>query len=140
MREINELKQMQQCPTDYLSKYFYELKLKVDSEYALKLDEKDKYLEIINSIESFEQDAYNKLSSKPINTYENEIKLIEEKFNNNKNVNLIDILDSINELTYKIEKSLFSNKSILYIDKNSRFKFNINSSFLLIINDEYISE
>jgi hypothetical protein len=116
INQIEELKQMQRFPRYYLSKYFEELKTQVDTKYALKLDDKDKYLEIINSIESFEQDAYNKWSSKSINTYDDEIKLIEDKLNNNLN-NVSDITKLIGELKLKIETILFSNKTILFIDK-----------------------
>jgi len=133
--QIEELKQMQRFPRYYLSKYFEELKTQVDTKYALKLDDKDKYLEIINRIESFEQDAYNKWSSKSIKTYDDEIKLIEDKLNNNLN-SVIDITKLIGELKLKIEKIIFSNKTILFIDE--RFYF-ISNSFLLIVNDEYIS-
>ena len=37
-----------------------ELRKSIYFKYALKLDEKDKYLEIINNIESFEQDMLTK--------------------------------------------------------------------------------
>jgi len=72
LNQIDELKQMQQFPRFYLSKYFDELKNQIDTKYALKQDEKNKYLEIIKNIESFEQDAYNKWSSKSINTCDND--------------------------------------------------------------------
>ena len=137
INQIDELKQMQQFPRYFLSKYFEELKTQVDTKYALKLDEKDKYLEIINNIESFEQDAYNKWSSKHINTYDDEIKLIEDKLNNDLN-NVADITKLIGEVKYKIEKIIFLNKTILFIDKKTRFNPKSNS-FLLIVNDEYIS-
>jgi hypothetical protein len=137
INQIEELKQMQQFPRYYLSKYFEELKTQVDTKYALKLDEKDKYLEIINSIESFEQDAYNKWSSKRINTYDDEIKLIEDELNNNLN-NVIDVTKLIGEFKLKVEKMIFSNKTILFIDKKTIFNFK-SDSFLLILNDEYIS-
>jgi len=58
--QIDELRQMQRFPRYHLSKYFDDLRTQVDLKYALTLDEKDKYLEIIQNIESFEQDAYNK--------------------------------------------------------------------------------
>jgi Leucine-rich repeat (LRR) protein len=137
INQIEELKQMQRFPRYYLSNYFEELKTQVDTKYALKLDDKDKYLEIINSIESFEQNAYNKWSSKSINKYDDEIKLIEDKLNNNLN-NVIDYTKLIGELKLKIEKMIFLNKTILFIDKKTRFNFKSNS-FLLIVNDEYIS-
>jgi tRNA(Glu) U13 pseudouridine synthase TruD len=77
--KIDELKQMQKFPNYYLSQYFGELKAQVDTKYALKEDERDKYLEIITNIESFEQNVYKKWSSKSINTYDNEIKSIEDQ-------------------------------------------------------------
>jgi len=138
LNQIDELKQMQKFPNYHLSKYFDELKAQVDIKYAPKLDEKEKYLEIISNIESFEQDSYNKWHNKRINTYDNEIKLIEEKLNNN-STNLTDITNLIDKVKYKIEKMLFSNKSILFIDEKSRF-YIASYPFLLIINDEYISK
>jgi hypothetical protein len=132
INQINELKQMQKFPRYHLSKYFDELKAQVDTKYSLKLDEKEKYLKITSNIESFEQTAYNKWKSKSINTYDTEINSIEGKFNNN----LTDITKLIDEVKFKIEKMLFSNKSILFIEKTN-FDF-VSNLFLLIINDEYI--
>ncbi len=111
--KIDELKQMQKFPKYYLSQYFDELKAQVDTKYALKLDEKEKYLEIITNIESFEQDVYNKWSSKSINTYDNEIKSIEDQLNV---LELTEINKIIDEVKYKIEKVLFFNKTILFIE------------------------
>jgi len=67
INQIDKLKQIKQFPRYHLSKYFDELKTKVDLKYALKLDEKEKYLEIIKNIETFENNAYNKWNSKSIN-------------------------------------------------------------------------
>ncbi len=134
INQIDKLKQIQQFPRYHLSKYFDELKTKVDLKYALKLDEKEKYLEIIKNIETFEQNAYNKWNSKSINTFDNEINLIEEKLKNN--LNITDVLNLIDEVKFKIEKILFSNRSILFIDEKSSASI---SSFLLIVNDEFIS-
>ena len=121
---------MQQFPRFYLSKYFDELKNQIDTKYALKQnDVKNKYLEIIKNIESFEQDAYNKWLSKSINTCDNEIKLIEERLND---LNLTEITSLIEKVKYKIEKMLFSNKSIFFIETKCR------NSFLLILNDAFI--
>ncbi len=117
INQIEELKQMQRFPRYYLSKYFEELKTQVDTKYALKLDEKDIYLEIINSIKSFEKDAYNKWSSNSINKHDDEIKLIQDKLYYNLN-NIIETTKVIGELKLKIEKMKFSNKTILFIDKN----------------------
>ena len=112
INQIDELKQMQKFPRYFLSKYFEELKTQVDTKYALKLDEKDKYLEIINNIESFEQEAYKKCKS--FNTFDKEIKSIEDKLNDS---NLNEITQLIDELKYKIEKEIFLNKSIFFYEK-----------------------
>jgi hypothetical protein len=122
--QTNELKQMQKFPRFHLSKYFDELKNEIDLKYALKQDEQVKYLEIIKNIELFEQDAYKKCKS--FNTYDNEIKSIEDKLNDS---NLNEITQLIDELKYKIERVLFS---IFFYDKGTKY------SFLVIINDEYI--
>ena len=73
LNQIGELKKLQQFPRYYLSQYFDELKAQVDLKYALKLDQKEKYSEIIRHIESFEQNAYNRWNDRRIKTYDNEI-------------------------------------------------------------------
>jgi hypothetical protein len=60
-----------------------------------------------------------------MNTYDNEINLLED----NKLNNLIDITQLIGEVKYKIEKVLFIDYKNEIVDGNS---------YLLIINDEYI--
>jgi hypothetical protein len=102
MDQIDELKQMQKFPRFHLSKYFDELKNQIDLKYAVEQDEQVKYLEIIKIIELFEQDAYKKCKS--FNTFDNEIKLIEDKSNDS---NLNEITQLIDELKYKIEKNIF---------------------------------
>jgi hypothetical protein len=117
IEEIDELKQMQKFPRLYLSNYFDDLKNEIDLKYAVKQDEQVKYLEIIKIIELFEQDAYKK--SKLFNIFDNEIKLIEDKLNV---LNLIEITQLIDELKYKIEKKIFSNKSILFYEKERDYE------------------
>ena len=122
--QTNELKQMQKFPRFHLSKYFDELKNEIDLKYAVKQDEQVKYLEIIKNIELFEQDAYK--NSKSFNTFDKEIKLIEDKLNDS---NLNEITQLIDELKYKIEKEIFLNKSIFFYEEYS---------LLIILNDEFI--
>jgi Leucine-rich repeat (LRR) protein len=124
MDQIDELKQMQNFPRFYLSNYFDELKNQIDLKYALKQDEQVKYLEIIKNIESFEQEAYKKCKS--FNTFDKEIKSIEDKLND---LNLNEITQLIDELKYKIEKEIFLNKSIFFYEEYS---------LLIILNDIYI--
>jgi hypothetical protein len=112
MDQIDELKQMQNFPRFYLSNYFDELKNEIDLKYAVEQDEQVKYLEIIKNIESFEQEAYKKCKS--FNTFDKEIKSIEDKLNDS---NLNEITQLIDELKYKIEKEIFLNKSIFFYEK-----------------------
>jgi Leucine-rich repeat (LRR) protein len=138
--EINELKQMQKFPRFHLSNYFDKLKNEIDLRYAFKQVAKDIYLEIIKIIELFEQDAYK--TCKSINTFDNEIKSIEDKLSV---LNLIEISKLIDELKYKIEREIFSNKSIFFYEKDRDYDNDVDDdkqqkkySFLIIINDKYI--
>jgi hypothetical protein len=136
--QTNELKQMQKFPRFHLSKYFDELKNEIDLKYAVKQNEQDKYIEIIKNIESFEQEAYKKCKS--FNTFDKEIKSIEDKLNDS---NFTEMTQLIDELKYKIEKVIFSNKSIFFYEKERDYEINYDdddkkSSLLIILNDIYI--
>lgn len=148
--QIQTLKTMQKYPRFYLANYFDDLKKEVDLIFTQNLEEndlnylqlievikpfnkffeqeKENYKEIISIIESFEQDSYNKI--KPFNTFKNEIHQLTSLDNH-----LID------EIKYKIEKTLFSNKSIMFI-KGFEYKLHYRQTdwkkFLLLINDEYL--
>jgi hypothetical protein len=93
-----ELKCMQETPKLYLSQYFSDLKAEVDTDFALKQDKKSDWLEIINSIESFETDTYKlHASSHTSNTLNEEIQKAEdsiEYYLDNLNLNY-DILNYI---------------------------------------------
>ncbi len=146
---FEELNQMIQTPIVFLANYFIDLKTQVDLEYSLKLNEKDKYLEIINQIELFEQNVYKNLKSKSINNkFNKEIQSLEEQLNDS-NINETFIL--LDELKYEFEKILFSNKSILFTnDLFCQIKHDSihlispawpnkqSLKFAFIINDEYL--
>jgi len=135
IQKIEKLKSMQSNPKYYLSLHFHKLRTQVDFKYLNILIANKDYGEIINKIESFEQDALSNLDDKLIETYKSEIESIEKKLNDCSNLADINIL--IDELIYQIEKTLFSNKSFFFIDNaQSQFSFAPNS-FLLIINKEY---
>ena len=141
MEQTDELKQMQKFPRFHLSKYFDELKNQIDLKYAVEQDEQVKYLEIIKILELFEQDAYKKCKS--FNNFDEEIKLIEDKLNDS---NLNEITQLIDELKYKIEREIFSNKSIFFYEKERDYAIDYGDddkkqkkySFLIILNDEFI--
>lgn len=123
--QIEELKSMQSYPKLYLSKYFSDLKRDVNLAFELKLDKNDEFLEIINTIELIENTTINKI--KPFDTFKKDIQSIERQQND---LNLLMII--IDEIKYEIERILFSNKSILFMNNYK------NNTFLLIIKDEYL--
>jgi hypothetical protein len=140
--KINELKTMQTTPEYFLYKYFDALKLEVDLKFAsIKEDrEKEDYIEIIDAIKAFEQERYNNI--KQLNDFDEQIMSLETQLNelDNLDVNLMDVdykrwmlFFSIDKIKYKIERKLFSNKSILFINDYNKEK----KSFLIIITGEY---
>jgi hypothetical protein len=151
-----ELKCMQETPKLYLSQYFSDLKAEVDTDFALKQDKKSDWLEIINSIESFETDTYKlHASSHTSNTLNEEIQKAEDSIEYYlDNLNLNYIFESIDKIKYKIERLIFGNKSIFYLkDTCIHSSYSGGStandewggewtteekSFLCIINDEYL--
>ncbi len=119
--KIDEIKSIQKNPKFYLANYFNYLKRKVNSAFF----ENQKQLEIINRINLFEKDLNNK--TVPFNSFNHEIQLIEHQLTKN-DFNINKTLKSIDEIKYKIEKKLFSNKSCIFF----------RNQFLLIINDEFL--
>ena len=69
--EIKAIKMIQLHPKFYIANHFSDLKTQVDLLFALKLNEKDKYMNIINTIELVEQECYNKI--KPFIQFNDEI-------------------------------------------------------------------
>ena len=99
-----------------MSNCFSDLKRQVDLTIALKQNEKQKYLEIINKIDLIEQECYNKI--KPFNTFNSDIQLIEQQKTKN-----------YDEIKYKIENKLFNNKSIFFYGRFWVKKRKENNSF-----------
>ena len=118
--EIEAIKMIQLHPKFYVANYFSDLKTQVDLLFALKLDEKNKYMEIINTIELVEQECYHKIKS--FIKFNDEID--QAQMNND--------IKLLNNIKFKIEKEVFKNKTIHFIEN-----FN-NKIFLLIINDKYL--
>jgi hypothetical protein len=138
-RAIEDLRLMQQYPKFYLANYFSDLKREIDLEF-IPLNEN--YSEIINMIEKAEINSYN--NARKFITFDSQIDFIEKQLdNNNSNPHLNYLLRLIDELKYKIEKYLHSNKTIMFL-KNWVIQWNgidkkwDEKTFLLIINDEYL--
>jgi Leucine-rich repeat (LRR) protein len=119
-KEIEEIKMIQLHPKFYIANYFSDLKRQVDLVFALKLDETDKYMKIINTIELVEQECYSKI--KHFNQFNNEID--QAQINND--------MKQLNDIKFKIETEIFKNKTIHFFEN-----FNKNM-FLLIINSKYL--
>ena len=145
---------MQDTPNNYLGNYFFVLKREVDLEFSLieKEEDKEKWLEIIDKIKSIEMHYYDQI--KPFTTYNDEIQSIKQeikesielntnestkqKLNNFKSINFFEKLEkSIDEITFKIEKDIFLNKTFLFMKEIGENEIEKNT-FLLIINDEYL--
>jgi hypothetical protein len=70
-------------------------------------------LVIIIGIEVFENDCY---KTKPFNIINNEIQLLEQQ------LNVLKLTETIDNFKYKIEREIFSNKSILFMKDYKRLK------------------
>lgn len=122
---LNELKSIYALPKLYLADFFIDLKSQVDflfqEENYNNNNEKFKqnWIEIIKQIESFEQDTYKRNTTTLLNEFKSEIKQLDDGQSS---------ISLIIELKSKIEKCLFSNKTICFINKS-----------LIIVQDEYLS-
>ena len=126
---INDLKEILKFPRNFLARFFDELKAQY---FTSRPEEKEKNIEIITNIESFEQEALSEWKSKSIRRFDQEIKSIEKQLNDNTK-SAVFIMDQIEYLKYKIEKFVFSNKTIIFIDYESK----LYDPFLLIVH-EYV--
>jgi len=136
--DIDDLKAMQNNPKLYLVKYFCELKLEINSLFVVNerdrnnCESREKYMEIMKTIESFERETYDRI--KPFNTFDEIIELfeqqqqlsVEEETSN-------ELSEEIDQVKFKIEQKIFSDKSVIFM-KNYGF----NNLTFLLINDVYI--
>jgi Leucine-rich repeat (LRR) protein len=133
---MNYIKIIKQTPRLFLANYFFDLRTEVDLVFQLKLDEKEKYQEIIKRIDSFEEDVNRRFKyGQQLDAFNNEIQSTEQLENDVTQLQQ-HINNKIDDLKYKMEKFVFSNKSIMFF-KDSEIEEE-NKSFLLIINDEYL--
>ena len=141
---LDQLKLILKNPHGYLWDYFADLKREVDLEFLSKNmneqeEENEQYLEIIDAIKLFEQETYNNLSKLTLSSdvFYEEIESIEEwqLFVSlyDPSMFILEIMKSIDKLKFKIEKTLFLNRSIFFLKNYGNDK----KTFLLILNDEY---
>ena len=126
---MNYIKIIKQTPRLFLANYFFDLRTEVDLVFQLKLDEKEKYQEIIKRIDSFEEDVNRRFKyGQQLDAFNNEIQSTEQLDNDVTQLQQ-HINNKIDDLKYKMEKFVFSNKSIMFF-KDSEIK---NKSFFSFI-------
>ncbi len=139
-KDLDELKTLFQLPRLYMSNFFSDLKRDIDlasvkHAAAANLNNnnndnleqtnllKKAWTDIIQRVDTFESECFNllrtnKFSSEITNELNETIKLIEDKLNNLVyREDVIDLSEIIYENIYKLEKIIFQNKTITFIDK-----------------------
>ena len=103
-------------PKLHLENYFRDLKNQVDLFYCNKEEKNQDWLDTIKEIESFEKDCLRNCIPENLSQKE------------------------LDEEIFEIKKHLFGNKTIQFVPKFKRKKLEKEDSFLLIINDAYLSQ
>lgn len=154
--DFEELKKIAIAPQNYLRDFFTNLRNQVDrtlgqeeAYHQIKVSENEDsnvvWNEIINRIDSLEKESLSKeIDQEKIDDIRKKIEFIELKLNSNYNLYIVnDLEDSIFDLELIIANMLFSNKTIIFLDKikfeNSQYLTGVKLNRLLILNDEYIT-
>ncbi len=121
--EFNQLHKLYHVPEIYLSSFFGELRTKIENELKDKLEENSMLISFLIRYE-----AKIKEKIRTINKFEKDFKSIEENIEKT-------TVKEINHLKFKIERYLFSNKTLMFIKSYDNLK-----NVLFLINDIYLSE
>lgn len=178
--KLNKLKQVVNDPEEYIWNHFEKMKNEIDLEFKTILQDKDDemhekkemnniWINMIEKIDKFKEECLQKICNNSIRSnlknYLEEIheleyelaieirkKSIFDIFTNEKNEKLNNFEQLIVTKKYKINEKLFSNKTVLYMNKDECQKFKpLNESFepnfftmqdsigrLLIVHDFYV--
>lgn len=110
--KLKELKSICELPRLYLSDYFIDLRAEVDLCFAQKTENSEKWQEIIDKINSFEQDLIQRSYKLNFNANQVILNELEDKIaSNNENV-----ADQLELEEFKLLKILFNNNSIFFVD------------------------
>ena len=126
LKQIKDLKQINELPELFIANYFSDLRNKADKEILSKQlnlkaeDEKfkelnEKWKELISKIDSNEHHYINNKFETNIETIKT-IETIETMLNNQQNINMQEIKDAIDNEEYHLLKKLFQNKTIIFFD------------------------
>lgn len=133
-KEFNKLKEIFHYPRLYLSNHFSDLKSEIDMAFARKRDQltvsakkaqlDEHFTQMINKLSSYEQECmkfqktHEYASELQAETQES-IKTIENKLTNQLDEYLIkEISDLIYDQITKLQKVLFLNKSVIFLDRS----------------------
>lgn len=129
IKDLEDLKFITKCPRLYLSDYFSELRNQIDLVYAARQtdeyynrEENDKaWLEIVKRVETLEEECQKKITFKRFKIdNSSKMELIEAKIRNlNENSNEIE--EMIQKEKSEIEKILFLNKTVLFLNSENYF-------------------
>ncbi len=144
LKDLNELKEIAELPTLYLSNYFSDLKSDVDKHFApkqLELEndyEKKKELEelwqkMIATIDEFEGKVIKKIYN--LESNKNRLTKIETMLNIKDNIDLNETDQIIQEEEINLLSFLFQNRTIVFFQNNQ-----LKEGKLILVNDEFISK
>lgn len=123
--QLDVLKSIYDSPLSYLTQFFFNLKNDVANAFTLKLETSEEpsakaklnenWNEINAKIGAFEAECKQKLA--PVELDEEKMSLIEMKLESYNEDLYAEINDLIYDETYKIEKILFLNKTMVFLDR-----------------------
>jgi flagellar biosynthesis/type III secretory pathway chaperone len=154
LNDLKKLNEIAQLPGLYLAYYFDVLRNKVDKECALKQlelqndkEKKNKLDElwqtIINKIDSFQKNCIRNIYDLDVNKIR--INEIENKLNNEENIDFEKARDEIENEEINLLQNLFQNKTILFRKHSNHDKQVVQSEKklidgqLIVLDDEFIN-
>ena len=151
IKQIQKLKDRVELPSLYLGNYFIDLKNDIHQEivsYQQNLQNDNPKIKELNQIwekmsakiDSFEKQCINKKHN--LEEYKVRLKAIEVILNKGETINLEIIRDVIEDEEFRLNKYLFQNKTIAFINVDfvEESKRELINRKLLIVNDEFISQ
>ena len=151
-KDLDELKSILDDPKSFLSNYFKSLKTEIEYSFiknieSNRMNEKKKdelsksWVQIINKLKEVESECFNNIFSILLKKEtKQQIDLFESVLDKNQDLVLLNGL--IEAEIIKLKKFLFSNRTILFLDKNkceNKFLFDAkNPGKLIIIKEEFL--
>lgn len=149
-KELDHLRSLIECPRLLMSNFFIDLRSKVDLEFvkekSIITDNNETVVlnknwdKIIKRIEAFESNCFRKLPSN-IKVDQNKLKTVESFEKRLLNKESDELRDLICYEAYSIEKNLFQNQTILFLEKtNSLVSKESISGQLLVVKHAFFNQ